>query len=260
MQKEINQLRMLLAVIAVNFIFKMLKVYGFVKTSLIDYPGKICSVIFLSGCNFRCPFCHNRDLVLKNNLNEFSKEEIFEILNKRKNLLDGVCITGGEPLINSYEDISLFIRNIKKINSNFLIKIDTNGTNPKLLKKLIDEKLVNFVAMDIKNSFKKYNQTTNSHVDLEKIQDSIKIIRKEGKKENIDYEFRMTVLPEFHSENDLLEIGKNLNGSKKFVIQSFIPQNTLDKNFEDKESFSKEKIENFVKILKSFFEIVELRV
>lgn len=198
-------------------------------------------------------------MVLNKNINEISEKEILENIEKRKNLLDGICITGGEPLINSYKEISDFIKKIKKINENLLIKIDTNGTNPKILEKLIKNNLINFVAMDIKNTKTKYNETTNSWVNIKNIEESIKIISRNTKKKKIDSEFRITVLPEFHNQEDLMKIGQWLKGSKKFALQKFIPKTTLNKEFEKKSSYTEKELKEFAKPLRLFFEKVEVR-
>lgn len=238
----------------------MLKIAGIIKTSVMDYPKKIVSTIFLPGCNFRCPFCHNADLVLNKNIKLIEEKEILADLEKRKKLIDGVCITGGEPLIQSYKDLSDFIKKIKKINEKFLIKIDTNGTNPKILEKLIKNNLVNFIAMDIKNTKKKYSKTANSKINIENIEKSIKIINKSTKNKKIDSEFRITVLPDFQNSEDLLRIGQWLKGSKKIAIQKFIPKNTLDKDFEKKDSYSEKELKEFAKPLRLFFHKVEVRI
>lgn len=237
----------------------MLKIAGFQKTTLIDYPNQIASIIFLPNCNFRCPFCHNPDLVLGKNIKYIVEEEILKDLEKRKKLIDSIVITGGEPLISSYQDLSNFIKKIREINPKFLIKIDTNGTNPKLLEKLIKNKLVDFVAMDIKNTKKKYNETTRTRVNLANIEESIKIINKNTKNKKIDSEFRITVLPEFHNQEDLIKIGQWLKGSKKIALQKFIPKNTLNKSFEKKPSYSEKELKEFAKPLRLFFHKVEVR-
>ncbi|MBS3073410.1 anaerobic ribonucleoside-triphosphate reductase activating protein [Candidatus Pacearchaeota archaeon] len=237
----------------------MLKIAGFQKTTLIDYPNHIASIIFLSGCNFKCPFCHNPDLVLHKNIKLIDGKEVLRDLEKRKNFIDGIVITGGEPLLYSYKDLSKFIKKIKEIDSKFLIKIDTNGTNPKLLEKLIKNKLINFVAMDIKNTKKKYNETARTRVNIVNIEESIKIINKNTKNKKIDSEFRITVLPEFHNQEDLIKIGQWLKGSKKLVLQKFIPKNTLNKSFEKKPSYSEKELKEFAKPLKLFFHRVDVR-
>lgn len=231
----------------------MLPIKGIQKTSLVDYPGKVACTVFLGGCNFRCPYCQNKDLILNvNKLKTIPEEEILEFLERKKKWLDGVCITGGEPLL--YKDIVEFIRKIKKIG--LLVKVDTNGTNPKLLKKIIDEKLADYVAMDIKAPIEKYDNATRVKVEKDKIKESIEIL-KEGK---VDYEFRTTVVKDFFTDEDCLEIGKLLKGSKLYALQQFRPQNTLDKTYEKKSPYPKKKFDEFKKMLDEYVDKVELRV
>jgi len=164
---------------------------GYQKLTLIDYPGKIATTVFTVGCSFRCPFCHNPELVLPDHFPAPNKmeKEFFEFLKKRKGKIQGVCITGGEPTIQP--DIIAFIKKVKKMG--FLVKLDSNGTRPDILKKVIDGKLVDFIAMDIKNSLKKYSKTVGTKVDIERIKLSIELIMNSG----IDYEFRTTVVQVF---------------------------------------------------------------
>lgn len=204
---------------------------GFQKTTLLDYPDKIACIIFTQGCNFNCPFCHNASLIDIDKKGLIEEKEIFEYLEKRKKVLEAVCITGGEPLLQ--KDIKEFIKKIKDLD--LKVKIDTNGSNPKLLNTLIKEKLIDYVAMDIKNSFEKYNSTSGVKVNTENIKESIKIIEDS----EIDYEFRTTLIKEFHTLEDVKEICKLLNKKSKYYIQNFVNSDgVLDKNlngFEQKE-------------------------
>ncbi len=189
---------------------------GLQKLTLIDYPGKIAATVFTVGCNFRCPFCHNPELVLaryrtKHKL--LSEKDFFAFIDKRKKKLDGICITGGEPTIQ--QDILEFIRKIK--DRKFLVKLDTNGNCPDILKKAFDMELVDFVAMDIKNYVEHYSKACGVDVDTEQIKRSIKLIRSS----KIDYEFRTTAVPGIHTHSDFERIGAWLKGSKKFVIQKY---------------------------------------
>lgn len=230
-----------------------MKIVGLVKSSLIDYPGAICAVIFTYGCNFRCHFCHNPSLVVDKvrNLVIHEEKEILAFLEKRKGLLDGVVITGGEPLIN--KDIGKLIRKIKAMG--FLVKLDTNGTNPKSLQKLISEKMVDFIAMDIKNSPDRYAETAGSSVDVLNVNKSIEIIMNSG----LAYEFRSTILPRLHCEKDFHEMGKMIKGANKFVIQGFRPGITLDKNFKNERSFTSEELQDIAKIFERYVKSVEIR-
>ena len=186
---------------------------GFQKLTLLDFPETMACILFTKGCNLRCPFCHNGPLVLNNEKKGLiTEEEIFEYLKKRKKILDGVVISGGEPLLQ--KDIKRFIVDIKKLG--YKIKLDTNGTSPELLKELIDESLIDYVAMDIKNIFEKYPKITGcKNVNVDNIMKSIEIL----KEEIIDYEFRTTVVKEFHNINDIKTI-LNYIGDSKYFIQN----------------------------------------
>ena len=208
------------------------------KTSLIDYPGKVSSLLFLAGCNFRC-----------DKLKDIKEEDILIYLQSRKKWIDGVVFTGGEPLLY---DLKEFIVKIKKLG--FLIKIDTNGYNPKALKELIDNNLVDYIAIDIKNCLEKYEDTVRVKVDINKIKESIELV-----KNFKSYEFRMTALPLLHTEKDFEKIGELLKDTKIFYIQQFRPKNCLDKNFESERQFSIKELENFKKILKNYIKRVEIR-
>lgn len=195
-----------------------MKISGFDKLTLLNYPDKLACTIFTSGCNLRCPFCHNSGLVT-NNYNEISFDSIYEYLKKRIGILDGVCITGGEPLIHA--DIKDYIKKIKDLG--YLVKIDTNGCNPKLLKELIDLKLVDYIAMDIKNIYSKYDITSGVKVNIDNIKKSISIIENSG----IDYEFRTTIVKEFHSTQDIKEILSYISSNSNYYIQNFKNSNDV---------------------------------
>jgi len=188
---------------------------GFQKLTLVDYPEHIACLIFTQGCNFRCPFCHNRDLVNSmDSKNQISEKEILDYLEKRRGLIDGVCISGGEPLLQ--KDIAIFMKLVKE--KGYKIKLDTNGSKPQILKKLIEDKLIDYVAMDIKNSFSNYGQTSGViNIDLEKVKESIAIL----KNSNIDYEFRTTVVKELHSFEDLKFICEYLGNNVKYYLQNY---------------------------------------
>ena len=189
-----------------------MKIGGFQKTSLLDYPENVSAIVWTVGCNFSCPFCYNKDLV-NGNVNLISEEEILNFLKKRQGLLDGLVISGGEPLMQ--KDIVEFTTRVKKLG--YLIKIDTNGTFPEKLQELIDKKLVDYVAMDIKAPFKKYDKLAGKKVDINKIKKSIAIIKNSG----LDYEFKTTFVPDLLTKDDIVEIGKEIKGSKKFYLQQF---------------------------------------
>jgi len=210
---------------------------GLQKISLIDYPRKICSIIFLTKCNFRCGYCHNPELVLDDSkLKEISEEEVLKFLKTREKLIDAVCITGGEPTL--HEKLPEFIKKIKELN--FLVKLDTNGTNSEMLKYLIKNKLIDFISMDIKNMFEKYEKTVNTKVDETKLKESIKIITKSG----LEHEFRTTVLQRLHKKEDLVKIATGLQGAKRYVLQQFIPaEKILDKSFLTEKKYSHKELE-----------------
>jgi len=230
-----------------------LTIKGLQKTTLVDYPGKIACTIFLPKCNFRCGFCYNKDLVLDyDSLPTISEEEILIFLDGKKKWLDGVAFTGGEPLL--HKELPLFIRKIKKMG--FLVKVDTNGSNPAMLKKLIDNKLVDYVAMDIKAPLEKYDKVTGVKVDKEKIKESIDILRKS----DIDSELRLTCVPTIHSKEDIRKIGEWLKSNKKMFIQQFQPKKKMiDKSLLKVKPFSKEELEGFKKILEPSFDEVMVR-
>ena len=187
---------------------------GLQKLTLLDFPGRLAATVFLGGCNFRCPFCHNATLVLSPaKCENISEERFFEFLRSRQGKLGGVCVTGGEPTL--YPDLKDFIKKIKDMG--FAVKLDTNGTNPTLLASLIDEGLVDYVAMDIKNSPEKYPVTVGVNADMEKIGRSVSLLL-EGK---VDYEFRTTVVRELHTEDDFLAISEWIKGAKRYFLQTF---------------------------------------
>lgn len=187
---------------------------GIQKLTLLDYPGKVACTVFTDGCNFRCPFCHNSDLVLSGGGQKISEEEILSFLKKRQGILDGVCVTGGEPLL--HPDLKNFLVKVK--NLGFSIKIDTNGSFPDRLRQLVDENLVDYVAMDIKNSLPKYGETVGvTGFDTTPIEETAAFLMS-GK---IPFEFRTTVVKEFHTAEDFISISEWLKGSESYFLQCF---------------------------------------
>ncbi len=226
---------------------------GLQKMTLIDYPGKIAATVFLVGCNFRCPYCHNPDLVnpeLVERQPKIKESDFWKFLDERIGFLDGICITGGEPTIHS--DLLLFIQNIKK--RGFSIKLDTNGSNPGILEYLINNDLVDFIAMDIKTSILKYNKVRAKNK-ISQIQKSINIIKDSNK----DYEFRTTVVPGIVDEKDTKEISQWLKGAKKIALQQFNPAKVLDSSFENIKPYSIQELQKMIKILEPHIDVVELR-
>ena len=193
----------------------MLNILGLQKLTLLDYPGHMACTVFLGGCNFRCPFCHNRALVVNPDFSAaMDKNEFYSFLKKRQGVLDGVCITGGEPLLSS--GIFDFAKEIKEMG--FKIKLDTNGSFPDRMTKLIEDKLIDYVAMDIKNSKEKYAMTIGRNsFDIAKIEKSVELL----KNSNIPYEFRTTVVDELHNEEDFHKIGKWIQGAMHYYLQIY---------------------------------------
>lgn len=224
---------------------------GLQKTTLIDYPGNIACTVFTYGCNFRCPFCHNPELVIKSPAKVIEEREFFKFLKTRKNMLDGVVITGGEPFIHT--DLLEFVKKIK--NESFLVKIDTNGSFPERLEKLLKEKVVNYVAMDIKSGLEEYGNITGGFTDVKKILESIKIL----KNSNIDYEFRTTVVKGLHKKKNIEEIGKLLKGAKNFSLQNFKSGKSISNEFSKKNEFSKVELEEFEKILRKYIQNITIK-
>ena len=226
---------------------------GLQKLTLIDYPNKIAATIFIFGCNLRCPYCHNPELINASEAKKFktySKEEILLFLGERHDFLDGVCITGGEPTLS--KDLPNLIKSIKKLG--YAIKLDTNGTNPRMLKELLKKKLIDYIAMDIKAPIEKYEKVVNAPVNKSDIQDSIKIIKKLE-----DYEFRTTVVPGLLDKQDIIEIARWIKPAKAYYLQQFRPINCLNKSYNKKKSYSVEQLREMRDAVKRFFQICEIR-
>ena len=192
-----------------------MKIHGFQKMTMLDYPGRVACTLFTAGCNFRCPFCHNALLVTEiDAAATYDEEEIFSYLQKRRGILDGVAITGGEPLLN--RDIPQLLKRIKSLG--YAVKLDTNGSYPELLKNIVDEGLVDYVAMDIKNSKEKYALTAGiPDLDLRPIEESVAFLLS-GK---VDFEFRTTVVKELHTEEDIAAIADWIAGAPRYFLQNF---------------------------------------
>ena len=226
-------------------------ILGLQKTTLLDYPGKVASTIFTGGCNFKCPYCHNSELVMPPaDAMAYSMDEIFDHLNKKKKVLDGVCITGGEPTL--HRDLPEFIKQIKDMG--LLVKLDTNGTNPDMVQSLIDNRLIDYVAMDIKHSKEKYNSIACMHnFDIGPIDSSVKLLMKG----DIDYEFRTTIMKECHEIEDMESIGKWLAGAKAYYLQSYKEsENVINPIFSP---HSIETLKSFVDLLKPYIPNTALR-
>ena len=224
---------------------------GVQKTSLLDYPDKISAIVFTQGCNFRCGYCHNPQL-LKSENGIYDVDAFFDFLKKRQGKLDGVVVTGGEATLQP--DLKLFIQRIKELG--FLVKLDTNGTNPIILKELIEENLIDYIAMDIKASLEKYQMVTNSKIDISKIEESIKIIMNS----NIDYEFRTTVLPSQIKIDDFDSIGKLIQGARRYYLQKFVVQSEiLDSSLKEEKNYTDEELKLIQEKLQKFVQFVDIR-
>lgn len=226
-------------------------IQGLQKLTLLDYPGKVACTIFTAGCNFRCPFCHNASLVIDTSANEtIPEEEIFRFLTKRQGILDGVCISGGEPLIQ--DGIEEFIRQIKEMG--YDVKLDTNGSFPDKLIRLVEAGLINYVAMDIKNSQEHYGRTIGiEDYDIRDVHRSVKYLMS-GK---VPYEFRTTVVREFHQRSDFASIGRWIRGAREYYLQQFVDSGDLIRP--GLHGYNKEIMEQALEVVKKDVESAKLR-
>ncbi|MBO6054743.1 MAG: anaerobic ribonucleoside-triphosphate reductase activating protein [Oscillospiraceae bacterium] len=227
-----------------------MKIYGLQKMTLLDYPGHVACTVFLGGCDFRCPFCHNFELADGTAQPEMDEAQLLAFLEKRKGLLDGVAITGGEPCL--HRDLPALMGRIQALG--FGVKLDTNGMHPELLQEILQEKLADYVAMDIKNSPDKYAVTSGvAEVDMEKIRRSIRLIRELAP----DYEFRTTVVKEFHEAADFEAMGKEIEGAKQYFLQCFTDRDTGP--FGNLHAPSKAELEAFAAIARRYVPETRLR-
>ena len=220
-----------------------MRIGGIQKCSLIDYPGKISAIIFTIGCNFHCPYCHNPELV-NETATEIPEDEVLEFLVRRKNLLDAVTITGGEPTI--HKDLIPFIQKIKALG--FLVKLDSNGTNPQLLETIQKKALVDYIAMDIKAPLHKYSASVALPFDVENIKQSISLLIA-GK---IPYEFRTTVVKSLLSPEDIQSIGESIKGADTYYLQKFVPTKTLNPAFLRKTTYSDAEFDSMKNSMSSY--------
>lgn len=224
---------------------------------MIDWEGMIVTTLYVSGCNFHCPFCYNTDLVVKSHsLPVILEEKILSFLLERKSFLDGICLSGGEPTL--YSDIALFLKKIKS--NNFKIKLDTNGSKPEKLKEIIEQKLVDYIAMDIKNylDIDAYIKTIGIHKEqiVKKIKKSINLIMNSG----IDYEFRTTVIPGFHDTENIVNIAREIDGAQKYILQNFIQsEEMLDPYLRDVQPYSEEKMNTILKKIEPYVQECRIR-
>jgi pyruvate formate lyase activating enzyme len=225
---------------------------GLQKTTLIDYPSHIASTLFVDKCNFRCGFCQNPSLVLEKETREISEKEALEFLKGRKKYLEGVCISGGEPTVHG--GLKFFITQVKELG--LKVKLDTNGTNPSLLRELINEKMVDYIAMDIKGPLERYDAIANVRVDLEAVKESIGLL----KESKVDYEFRTTVVPTIICLEDIEKIGQMVKGARFFALQQFVNEVPLvDDKFREIQPYPVEVLRGMAKILEKYVKRVEVR-
>jgi pyruvate formate lyase activating enzyme len=228
----------------------MMKIAGLAKQSFVDYPGKIAATVFTQGCNMDCVFCHNRSLVCKKQKNPLLDEaDVFSFLQSRRKFLDGVVITGGEPTL--HPDLADFIKKVKSMG--YPVKLDTNGTKPQVLKKLIEENLLDYIAMDVKAPMKKYRYICHSDFNEEALLECISII----KKSEIDYEFRTTCCPQL-SESDIYEIAKMIHGAKKYVLQQYRETDPLEGGYTGKAK-SMQFMDMLIKEIRDCVKVFQLR-
>ena len=232
-------------------------ILGLNKTTLLDYPGRVAATLFTGGCNFRCPYCHNRDIVLKNEaVVPYEESEVFSFFEKRRRVLTGVCITGGEPTL--HPDLPDFIRRIRELG--YCVKLDTNGSNPEILEALIGDGLIDYCAMDIKNSPAKYGLTIGldgqalSSFDLSAIKASVKFLMSQ---QTIPYEFRTTIVRELHEEEDMLAIAQWIAGADAYFLQSYTDsEGVLCRGFH---AHSEETLRSYASLCQKFVPNTSLR-
>jgi pyruvate formate lyase activating enzyme len=231
-----------------------MEIAGLQKLTLIDYPGKLACTVFLSGCNFRCPWCYSKELVLPEEIQNHPKikeKEFFTFLKEKIGLIQGVVICGGEATI--FKELIPFLKKIKKMG--FLIKLDTNGSNPKVIKDLIDKKLIDYVAMDVKLPKEKYSLVFHDKTKVQDIEDSINLLNSEL----IDYEFRTTIVPTIHQEEDIIQIAHWIKPAKKYFLQNFRAEKTIDSSFENIKPYPVEFLLEIQKKISPLFEICRVR-
>lgn len=228
-----------------------MRIQGLQKLTLLDYPGKVACTVFTAGCNFRCPFCHNASLVMGEVQEpEITEEAFFSFLKKRQGILDGVCVTGGEPLLQ--KEIELFLRKIKELG--YLVKLDTNGSFPKRLRQLVEAGLVDYVAMDVKNSKKKYAETCGvEQIALSEVEESIAFLL-QG---TVPYEFRTTVTWNFHELDDFIQIGQWIAGAEHYFLQAFVDSGDLIEG--GIQGYEKEELETFLAVIRQTIPNAEIR-
>ena len=227
-----------------------MQIHGLQKMTLLDFPGKVACTVFLGGCDFRCPFCHNWDILDPSTPVIMEEDEFYKFLDKREGLLDGVAITGGEPLLRT--GMVDFIKGIRS--RGFLVKLDTNGNHPDRLKELVSEGLLDYVAVDVKNNKERYGETVGiPMLDISNIEETISFLL-EG---NVPYEFRTTVLRQFHDADSFKGIAEWIEGAEHYFIQSFVDRETVP--FSGLEAYSPEELEEFKKLVEPHVKHIDIR-
>lgn len=233
-----------------------MNILGLQKLTLIDYPDKLACTVFLAGCNFRCPWCYSKELVLPEiteYLSPIPQREFFKFLKERKKLLEGVVVCGGEPTL--CKNLPSFVKKIKTLG--YLVKLDTNGSNPEMIKKLIDEKLIDYLAMDIKAPLraKDYNKAAGIKTGLKNVLKSIATL----KDSKLEHEFRTTVIPTIHTKQDIIQIARVLSPAKKYYLQNFRAEKTIDPKFEKIKPYPEEYLRDIQKAIEPFFDLCQIR-
>ncbi len=230
-----------------------MKISGIQKNTLLDYPGKTAAVLFTQGCNFKCPYCYNPQLNSVKAEEVFDEDEILKDLAQRKKIIEAVVITGGEPTLQ--KDLGKFIKKLKDLG--FLVKLDTNGSNSKMIKNLIKKDILDYIAMDVKAPLSKYSIVSGRpKCNVKNIKKSIKIIMNSG----VDYEFRSTILPFFHKQKDLIAMAKLIKGARKYCLQKFLPQHELvSPAFKTAKKFSDKQMKRMCSAVKKYVEQCEVR-
>lgn len=228
-----------------------MKIGGINTLTLLDFPGKVAAIVFTAGCNFRCGYCHNVQFVLPEQIEKIAghfipEEKFFNFLDTRKGLLDGVVVSGGEPTI--WPDLPDFLKQIKE--KGFLTKLDTNGTNPKIIERILKENLIDYIAMDIKMPLNEYESLSGVKTDGKILKQSVEII----KNSNIEYEFRTTVIEEFHDREVIERIFKDIGTVKKYTLQNFRPEKTLSPSFGEFHACTTEKMATLKKVAQKYTE------
>ena len=227
-----------------------MKIQGLQKMTLLDFPGNEACTIFLGGCDFRCPFCHNSDILSMTAESLLDEKELFKYLEKRKKILEGVAITGGEPLLRN--DIDELLKGIKAMG--YPVKLDTNGNHPDVLKRIVEAKLVDYVAMDIKNTPEKYGVTIGlKNFDIAKVEESKNFLLSG----QVEYEFRTTTVKQFHDEESFKGIAQWISGAEKYFLQTFVDREKV--MFSGLSAYERDEMENFAKIVAPHVKQIAIR-